>query len=203
MADLSYQRMIIGYHGCDAGLVAKVLSGEDALVPSEKDYDWPGKGIYFWEHGPQRAYDWATDEKTRSPHKIQTPAILGAYINLGQCFDLLDTANTGLLKQMYPEFCRFISANGKNMPKNEPAPGTQEQDKVVRKLDCAVVNRSLDELAKVGRDYQTVRGVFVEGKPAYPGGGIMLKSHIQIAVRDPRCIMDCFRPNPSSYLTEN
>ena len=72
MADLNYQRMIIGYHGCDTGVVAKVLSDEDALTPSERDYDWLGNGIYFWEHGPQRAYDWAKDEKTRAPHKIRT-----------------------------------------------------------------------------------------------------------------------------------
>ena len=40
MADLSYQRMVIGYHGCDAAVVAKVLSGGDALAPREKDHDW-------------------------------------------------------------------------------------------------------------------------------------------------------------------
>ena len=136
------------------------------------------------------------------PQKIQTPAILGAYINLGQCFDLLDTANTKLLEQMYPEFCRFILQSGRPLPKNERVPGTQEPDRVLRKLDCAVVNWSLDELAKAGREYQTVRGVFVEGKPAYPDAGIRLKSHIQIAVRDQRCIIGFFRPNPSSYLAE-
>lgn len=202
MADLNYQRMVIGYHGCDAKVVTKVLSGEDALAPSERDYDWLGKGIYFWEHGPQRAYDWAKGEKKRLPNKIQTPAVIGAYINLGQCFDLLDTGNTSLLQQMYPLFCRFILESGKPLPKNVPVPGTQESDTVLRKLDCAVVNWSLDELAKAGRNYQTVRGVFVEGKPAYPEGGIMLKSHIQIAVRDQRCIIGCFRPNPSTYLAD-
>src|SRR6266566_5267084 len=200
MADLNYQRKIIVYHGCDTGVVAKVLSDEDALTPSERDYDWLGNGIYFWEHGPQRAYDWAKDEKTRAPHKIRTPAILGGYRNLSQIIDLLDTANTKLFEQMYPEFCRFILESGKPLPKNEPVPGTREPDRVLRKLDCAVVNWSLDELAKAGRNYQTVRGVFVEGKSAYPEGGIMLKSHIQIAVRDHRCIIGCFRPNPSSYL---
>jgi hypothetical protein len=49
MLDLNYQRMIIGYHGCDANVVTKVLSGEDALAPSEKDYDWLGPGIYFFK----------------------------------------------------------------------------------------------------------------------------------------------------------
>ena len=115
---------------------------------------------------------------------------------------MLDTANIGLLEQLYPEFRRFILQSGKSVPKNEPAPGTQEPDKVLRKLDCAVINWSLDQLSRAGRVYQTVRGVFMEGNPAYPGGGIMLKSHIQISVRDQCCIIGFFRPNPSTYLVD-
>jgi|SRR6266511_7744 len=69
MADLSYQRMVIGYHGCDAAVVAKVLSGKDTLAPTQKDYDWLGNGIYFWEHGPRRAYDWAKAEAKRAPKR--------------------------------------------------------------------------------------------------------------------------------------
>lgn len=49
----------------------------------------------------------------------------------------------GLLEQLYPEFRRFILQSGKSVPKNEPAPGTQEPDKVLRKLDCAVINWSV------------------------------------------------------------
>jgi len=191
--------MIIGYHDFDAEQAAKALAGGHWLAPSENDYDWLGRGIYFWEHGPQRAYDWASEEARRAPGKIRSPSVVGAYINLGQCFDLLDTANTRLLEAMYPEFARFIRKSGKPMPKNMAAPGTRQRDRVLRKLDCAVVNWVLDEFAQGGRNYQTIRGVFVEGKRAYPGGGIMLKSHIQIAVRDPHCIIGCFRPNPLSY----
>jgi len=200
MLDLNYQRMIIGYHGCDAQVVSKVLSRGDPLAPSENDYDWLGKGTYFWEHGPQRAYDWANELAGRAPDKVKTPAILGAYINLGQCFDLLDTANTGLLGQMFDEFRRFTLAQRKPMPKNEPAPGGRKKDKVLRRLDCAVINWSLDELAKDGRDYQTVRGVFAEGRPAFPGAKILSKSHIQVAVRNPGCIIGFFRPNPAAYV---
>src|SRR5580704_18446395 len=108
MPGLSYQRMVVGYHGCDAEVVANILLDDQKLTPRENDYDWLGRGIYFWEHGPRRAYDWARDEARRSPKKIRTPSVLGAYINLGQCFDLLDTANTRLLQAMYPEFSRFI-----------------------------------------------------------------------------------------------
>jgi hypothetical protein len=101
---MNYQRLVIGYHGCDAAVVTKVLSGEETLTPSERDYDWLGKGIYFWEFGPQRAYDWAKAEARRAPDKIQSPGVLGALVNLGHCFDLLDTSNTRLLQQLYLEF---------------------------------------------------------------------------------------------------
>ena len=85
------------------------------------------------------------------------------------------------------------------MPENKPVQGTDDEDKVLRFLDCAVMNFSLDKLAEAGRVYQTVRGVFAEGGAAYPGAGIMLKSHIQISVRHQPCIVGFFRPSQSSY----
>lgn len=42
--------------------------------------------------------------------------------------------------------------------------------------------------------FQTVRGVFQEGVPAFVGSDIRRKSHIQIAVRDPDCILGYFKP---------
>ncbi|MDA1277957.1 MAG: hypothetical protein O2960_28515 [Verrucomicrobia bacterium] len=198
--DLNYQRMILGYHGCDAKAVARVLAGDDSLDPSRNEYDWLGKGIYFWEHGPQRALDWAKGEAKRAPHKITVPAVLGAYINLGQCFDLLDTANTRMLGRMYPLFRRFVLKIGKPMPKNKAAPGGSMRDKVLRYLDCAVINWSLDQMAADGKNYQTIRGIFVEGRPAFRGAKIMLKSHVQIAVRDPRCIVGFFRPTAGAFI---
>jgi hypothetical protein len=199
IVDLNYQRMIMAYHGCDASVVEKVLSGKGVLAPSENEHDWLGPGIYFWEQGPQRAYDWAMDEKRRNPKKIKVPAVLGAYINLGQCFDLLDTANTRLLQAMYPLFQRFILENRIPMPENKPAPARNSPDKVLRFLDCAVIKYTLDKLEERGVLYQTVRGVFMEGPEAFPGAGIKLKSHIQISVRDPHCIVGFFRPNKGSF----
>jgi hypothetical protein len=199
VVDLNYQRMIIAYHGCEASVAAKVLAGEDALTPSERAYDWLGPGIYFWEHGPQRAYEWAVEEQKRDPSKIHSPAVLGGYINLGQCFDLLDTANTRLLSALYPEFPRFTRESGESMPQNEPAPGKQDGDYVLRFLDCAMIKYALDKFAAQGKVYQTVRGIFVEGEPAFLGAGIMLKSHIQVCVRDARCIVGFFRPNAGTY----
>jgi len=54
MAHLTYQRAVVGYHGCDASVVEEVLAGKAELMLSTNAYDWLGEGMYFWEHGPQR-----------------------------------------------------------------------------------------------------------------------------------------------------
>ena len=86
MADLRYQRTVIGYHGCDEAVAADVLAGRMGLKLSTNLYDWLGGGIYFWEHGPQRACEWATEHARLSGTKIETPSVLGAKINLRDLF---------------------------------------------------------------------------------------------------------------------
>src|SRR6266487_4730663 len=104
MATSAHQRIVIGYHGCDAAVAARVLVGSVQLNLSRNAYDWLGEGIYFWEHGAQRAREWAIEQANLSGKKIKKPSVLGARINLGECLDLLDTANTRLLSQWYKEF---------------------------------------------------------------------------------------------------
>jgi hypothetical protein len=200
MLDLRYQRAVIGYHGCEATLAANVLAGKTRLKLSTNPYDWLGAGIYFWEHGPQRAFEWADEQARLSGRKIRTPSVLGARINLGVCLDLLDTANTELLRRWYMEFRITVRQEGSRLPQNRAAPGSRRGDKVLRFRDCAVIDSTLSSLAETQHvKYQTVRGVFLEGKPAFPGSKIALKSHIQIAVRDPACIIEFFRPDPLHY----
>ena len=59
-------------------------------------------------------------------------------------------------------------------------------------LDCLVMNKFVKFMERfVGREgilFQTVRGVFEEGRPLFPGSAIRTQSHIQIAVRDVRCL---------------
>jgi hypothetical protein len=43
--------------------------------------------------------------------------------------------------------------------------------------------------------YQTIRGPFEEGPEAFAGSMLKMETHIQIAVRDPDCILGVFRPN--------
>ena len=66
----------------------------------------------------------------------------------------------------------------------------------------SVINYCLSEFdaAASGMSFQTVRGVFVEGHPAFPGAGIRTRTHVQIAVRDPSCILGFFKPGSSYRL---
>ncbi len=198
MPDLRYQRLATGYHGCDAPVAAMALSGTAQLKASQNLYDWLGAGIYFWEHGPQRAFEWAVEQANRPGPgaKITEPAVLGAQIDLGICLDLLDTTNTRLLRKRFLNFQRFFRQNRISMPENRDAQGSRRGDKVLRFRDCAVIDFTLTRLREdEGVTYQTVRGVFIEGGPAFPGSKIGLKSHIQIAVKDPACIVRFFRPD--------
>lgn len=194
MGSLHYQRTILGYHGCDRSVADAVLLGRSRLTPSHNDYDWLGAGIYFWEYGPQRALAWAAGLAQRRPQQIKEPAVLGAIIHLGVCFDLLDVRFTDQLASLYPAFDQTLRLAGQPVPQNEPAHGS-DRDLVRRKLDCAMLNWAIPEIEK-GMDhrFQTVRGVFQEGVPAYAGSGIMRKSHLQVVVRDPACILGYFRP---------
>lgn len=203
MAHLTYQRTVVGYHGCDAAVAESVLAGKAELSLSTNAYDWLGKGVYFWEHGPRRAYEWAVEQARLGGLKVRKPSVLAAKINLGLCLDLLDTPNTRLLGWWYARFRRSMRRNGIRMPKNRAAVGGQRGDKLLRYRDCAVIDYTVSLLADTERiAYQTVRGVFLEGGPAFPGSEIALKSHIQIAVRDQKCIAELFRPDSADYRSD-
>ncbi len=43
---ISAPETVIGYHGCTRDVAEKIASGQ-RFLPSERMYDWLGKGIYF------------------------------------------------------------------------------------------------------------------------------------------------------------
>jgi hypothetical protein len=183
MRQFDYQRTIIAYHGCDESVVNAVLLSGGKLRPSENEYDWLGRGIYFWEHGPQRALEWA-----RQKRNIKKPAVLGAVIHLGNCFDLLDVRSTEWLAKLFPEFLRAYKMKSRTVPKNDLSKGRHY-------LDCAVINWAIASLEVESSQYfHSVRALFREGEAVFKGSAIMSKSHIQIAVRDPKVIMGFFKP---------
>lgn len=188
--------LTLGYHGCDRSVGEKILAGE-SLLPSENDYDWLGNGIYFWEHNPERALHWATlvaKTPAISRNKVTQPFVIGAIIDMGNCLDLMNAGELQNLKRCYDQFEQLMRNSDEPLPKNEPG-HKNDPDRVKRKLDCAVINFTHDLREADGlQPSDTVRAPFTEGGALFTGSMIMSQTHIQIAVRNPKCIKGYFRP---------
>lgn len=189
-------RVIVGFHGCDQATADRVLVTGEPMKPSSNQWDWLGEGIYFWEQNPERAWQFAEEQRARG--KLTNPSVIGAFIHLGRCFDLARSECTAALGGTHAALVFRLERIGAPMPVNRPGHDGGD-DLLLRDLDCAVLNfhlRDIDAAHGHGSTYyQTVRGVFVEGVPAFPGASIFSKTHTQIAVRDPAVIVGYFRPS--------
>ena len=115
--------------------------------------------------------------------------MIGALIHLGRCFDLLDESLMDYLVESYEGLEKTLTESGLPMPINAG------RDWKRRERDCIVINDCLAAAEQEGVVFDTVRGAFLEGEPAYPGAGFSRESHLQIAVRTTSCILGIFRPN--------
>jgi len=115
--------------------------------------------------------------------------VVGAVIQLGACLDLTNVAYTALLRRAHEHMRESYGKAGKPIPANTG----RDRDLKNRQLDCLVINWLHKEMDDAR--FESVRGIFAEGGPAYPGAKIMRQTHIQIVVRNKRCIVGVFRPN--------
>lgn len=185
--------LVIGFHGCDQSVVEKVVAGRENLLASKNDYDWLGNGIYFWENNESRALQWAEELAKRRRSSVKKPAVIGAIIDLGYCLDLTDSLCLEELRKGYETLVTMCKETGMQMPENTSMGNST--DLLLRKLDCAVIEtmHKINKLANK-RPYDSVKGVFWEGKPLYPNAGFAEKNHIQICVCNPNCIKGYFLP---------
>lgn len=183
---------VLGYHGCDAELARAIVNGETKLLKSDRDYDWLGPGAYFWESDPQRAFEWAIEARGRG--RVDTPAVVGAVIDLGNCLDLLARENLDLVRQAHELFVEEQRDAGLPIPVNKGLEG-RYSEMALRRLDCAVIrflHKAIEEVD--GVPFDSVRGAFPEGRPLYEGAGFLDRNHIQLAVCNTDLILGCFYP---------
>jgi hypothetical protein len=176
---------ILGYHGCSRKVGERLLAGEP-FEPSNNEYDWLGPGIYFWESNPQRGLEFARESASRKAAAARDDAfVVGAIIEPRLCCD--PTTSTGIdwVSLAYAALAKRLPAGG--LPENS-------SNGLRRNLDCAVIRW----LHKILEDenmqpIDTLRGIFIEGEPLYPGAGFYAKTHVQMVVRNPSCIKGVFR----------
>ncbi len=191
---------ILAYHGCDRSVAERLLNNKTFRL-SENDYDWLGSGVYFWEANPARALAWARHLKQvrrGGPTRIQVPYAIGAVINLGYCLDLISTNGIEFVKEAYLDFKHYMEQSGSPMPTNRGG-----DDLLQRYLDCAVINHIHSVIKRdKGKAFDTVRGVFLEGKRIYNTSGFYEKTHIQICVRNLSNIKGVFRVPDNQLRSE-
>jgi hypothetical protein len=180
------------FYSCDKELGLDVLSGKKELDPSENGWDWLGHGIYFWEQNPKRAWQYALENSNGrqfNKKKIETPFVLGAIVELGECLNLVDQEAIEILVKAYYGLEKTINEVGAKMPKNI---GDN------RRLDCSVIqfiHQTRSSISKL-KPVDSIRSSFSEGAEAYPGSNFTQRQHIQICVQNPEMIKGYFLPRP-------
>jgi len=181
---------IIGFHGCTETNSKKII--KSSFIPSENDYDWLGRGVYFWEGNFQMAFDWIEGEIARKKLKHEKPAVIGAVIRVtSNWVDLLDTSHVNLLSaaSSFVDTAKYYLAfMGKKQPTNSA---------YLHKLDCIVIEKMVSDLSSQNIVVDGIRGAFTEGAPIYDTANFFKKTHVQIAVRNQACIVEKFILTPA------
>jgi hypothetical protein len=175
---------VLGFHGCEREIGERVLAGEATLLDSTNDYDWLGRGAYFWENNPQRALSFATNAQKRS--SIKNPFVIGAVIDLGRCLDFTTESALREIRQTYLWLeAASKEKGGQPLRKNKP---------YLRRLDCQVIDalHTFREFTEAPA-YDSVRSPFWEGERLYAGTDFMHETHVQLAIRNVKSIKGYFR----------
>ncbi|MBD8602178.1 MULTISPECIES: hypothetical protein [unclassified Pseudomonas] len=193
-----YQQLpsfVLGFHGCDREIGEAVLAG-DHIAASVNDYDWLGRGAYFWENSPERAFSYAehiSKYTKRGKGWIKHPYVIGAVIDLKLCLNLTDEGALEELRGAY----EILVATSDEIPINRPG-FNADQDNLLRHLDCAVFMTLHEARDSVGLpEYASVRSPFLEGPQLYPGTFFRKQTHVQLCIRDASCIKGYFLPRNS------
>lgn len=186
--------IVYGFHAINKEDGLRILNGESHFEPSRNDYDWLGKGIYFWENSLERAWEYAELDSKRPNSKIKEKFVLGAILELGNCLDLLDQKYIDLLSAAHEYTISSLTDLGRTIPENKRT-HTGDFDFKRRELDCAVINQLHEKMIEAGETpFDSVRAAFLEGQELYPGAGIKQNNHIQIAIINRNCIKGIFLP---------
>lgn len=186
--------LLTGFHGCSQKLRDNVVLGKTPLRQSNNPWDWLGDGVYFWQNNYDRAYHYASNPPPKV--KIDKPSVLGAIFSLGNCLDFTDKKYIDLLKFSYETLEKTTKAEGTKLPTNTNPKGSENsRDKIIRRLDCAVIKNIHEQMRILGEPpFDSVRGVFFEGNELYEGAGFLDKTHIQICIRNPNLVRGYFIP---------
>src|ERR1700761_2636245 len=74
---------VFAHHGTTKELAREILAR--GFTPSEREFDWLGFGVYFWEDSPARALMWAEQR-----YSSEAACVVDAEVSLEKCLNLGD-----------------------------------------------------------------------------------------------------------------
>jgi hypothetical protein len=199
-----YHRTVVGYHGTGLTAALRIVNRIEDFRWSERDYDWLGRGVYFWEYAPKQALAWAKlrqrqyqkkqDKTPEDKRRATEPlAVVACMIRLGFCLDLTEPENIKYVGEIFDSYKENIDLTGDPLPTNNWQ---------YRKLDCAVFEYAYQiiEESEPNLTVDTARGVFVPkdgSKRIWEGSWISRDTHIQLCVRNPSNLLGAWLHYPT------
>lgn len=202
--------LYIGFHGCDETVRDSLVIQPNTVKISEKPFDWLGHGFYVWENNYERALQWAQDKQAQG--KIKKASVVGVVYLLGNCLDFTDAKFIDAIEVYFESLKQDLEKVGDKLPANKDANHDEFRDKLIRELDCMVIQHlhqkikeAIDsDISTLGyselKHFDSIRGLFTEGGPAFPGAGIRKRNHIQVCIRNKNCIKAFFIPRKESFF---
>lgn len=199
-----YHRTVVGYHGTGLSAALRIVNHVENFRWSERDYDWLGRGIYFWEYAPKQALAWAKlrqrkyqkkKKKTAEDQRRATEplAVVACMIRLGFCLDLTEPDNVKYVGEIFESYKATMELTGEDLPTNNWQ---------YRKLDCAVFEYAYEviEASEPLLRVDTARGIYVPkdgAKRVWEGSWISRDTHIQLCVRNPASLLGAWLHHPA------
>jgi len=199
-----YHRTVIGYHGTGLTAALRIANRVDKFIRSERDFDWLGGGIYFWEYSPKQALAWSKlrqkqygKKKNKTPEDVRRAteplAVVACMIRLGFCLDMTEPENVKYMQGVYTAYKESLELAGNPLPTNE---------RQYRRLDCAVFNYAYEviEASEPNLKVDSARGIYVpqDGKKRiWEGSWISQNTHIQVCVRNPMSLLGVWLHHPT------
>ena len=157
--------LYLGFHGCEKQLAMEILL-------QKKDF-----------------------HQSTNVKQCNEPFVLGAVLDLGYCLDLTCRKHVQSLVSVWSTIVRPIYDSG-NIKPNKPGRNVGENGELMLRFLDKYVIESLHKFneAKGFEAYDSVRAGFWEGQEIYPTAGFREKNHIQICIRNPKCVLGVFLP---------